>query len=131
MKKTYPLFPGWFRILFAVVMLACCVTICVCVVDMPRLEQEITELTTSLETSRQREAKQQAEYDEVAALLPPAQSQLAEIQPVADAAKAEADELRSQRDMLREAETAMTAELNTLNTGIANTTYALEVLSAR
>ena len=33
--------------------------------------------------------------------------------------------------MLREAETAMTSELNTLQTGIANTTYALEVLSAR
>lgn len=129
MKTIQNRLPGWFRILFVVVMLACCVAICVCVVDQPRLQQEITELETSLSTSIEREKKQTAEFDEVSAQLPPVLEELAAIQPVADEAKAEADALRGERDMLREAETAMTSELESLTTGIANLEHALEVLS--
>ena len=129
MRNDFARLPGWFKMMFAVVMITCVGIICICMVDQPRLETEIAELKTSIETSIQREEKQQAEYDAVAAKLPGVQEELAAIQPVADAAKAEADQLRADRDALRVAQTAMTTELGTLETGITNLQNALAILA--
>ena len=129
MRNEFARLPGWFKMMFAVVMLACVGIICICLVDQPRLETEIAELKTSIETSIQREEKQQAEYDAVAEKLPGAQEELAEIQPVADAARAEADALRATRDSLRDDEAVMQAEKEMLTTGIDNLHNALEVLA--
>lgn len=54
-----------------------------------------------LDTSRQREKKQQYEYDQVVEALPLARDELARLQPQADAAKAEEKLLREQRKALR------------------------------
>ena len=129
MHNDFARLPGWFKMMFAIVMLTCVGIICICMVDQPRLQTEIAELKTSIETSVQREVKQQAEYDAVAAKLPAAQEELAALQPVADAAKAEADELRTTRDSLRDEQTVKTAELDMLETGITNLKNALDVLS--
>ena len=121
--------PGWFKVVFAVVLLLCLSIVCLCTVDQPRLETELAELTASLDTSRQREAKQQAEYDEVAAQLPVTQAELAKIQPEADAVRANLEALKNQRDELREQETALENELETLTNGNATLEAALALLN--
>lgn len=121
--------PGWFKAVFAIVLLLCLSIVCLCTVDQPRLETELTELTASLDTSRQREAKQQAEYDEVAAQLPVTQAELAKIQPEADAVRATLDALKAERDALREQETALENELEALTNGNATLEAALKLLN--
>lgn len=62
-----------------------------------RLEEAKSELATSL----QREKKQQYEYDEVIADLPLVRTELAEVQPLADALTAETDALKEEKKQLK------------------------------
>ena len=121
--------PGWFKVVFAVVLLLCLSIVCLCTVDQPRLQNELTELTASLETSRQREEKQQVEYDAVAAQLPITRAELAEIQPEADSVRATLEALKAERDALREQETALENELAVLTDGNATLEAALALLT--
>ena len=92
---------GKARAFFVVVMLAFCCTACWYALSTVSLRAENVDLTTKLTTSRQRETKQQLEYDAVSVELPQTQAELAEAQPLADAAKARENELRAQRKQLR------------------------------
>ena len=94
MTKTFALF-------FTVVMLAICGYVLAQGFSVDRLDQQIVHERTDLNTNRQRERKQQVEYDRAAAELPENQKRLAEIKPEAEAAKATETELRSQRKQLR------------------------------
>ena len=110
--------PGWFRAVFVTVMLALCIVACWYCLSVTSLKAQRTELEMMLDTSRQREVKQQVEYDAVSAELPQVQEELAAIQPEADAAKAIETDLRSQRKQLRSevaATTAVVEQLRTVN----------------
>lgn len=113
--------PVWFRALFVAVMLLVCALLAFFAVDQVRLRAQIADLTISLETSRGREARQNHEYDEVVAALPEVKAELERVQPLADAAKAQENELRQQRKDIRaeiaglqEQIDAAQAELDTL-----------------
>lgn len=86
---------------FTAVMLVVCALIAWWAVAQYGLRAEIADLTLKLETSRQREVKQQTEYDEVTAALPLAQERLAALQPESDSAVAQEAELRTRRAALR------------------------------
>ncbi|MCH5287233.1 MAG: hypothetical protein J1E43_07410 [Christensenellaceae bacterium] len=113
--------PGWFRVLFVAAMLLVCALLAFFAVEQVRLRAQIDDLTLSLETSRGREARQNHEYDEAMAALPGARAELERVQPLAEAAKAEEQELRQQRKDIRaenaalqEQVTAAQAELDAL-----------------
>ena len=61
--------PGWFKALFVVMMLIVCGTVTWWAVTQYDLHTQAAELALKLDTSRQRERKQQVEYDEVVAAL--------------------------------------------------------------
>ena len=103
---------GCFRGLFVTVMLIVCVLVAVFAVDQVRLRAQIADLTLSLETSRGREARQSHEYDEAVAALPLAQEELARVEPLAEAAKAEEKELRQQRKDIRAENAALQEQIN-------------------
>lgn len=92
---------GWFRALFTIIMLALCCTACWYCLSTTSLNATMTDLETKFTTSRQRETKQQMEYDAVCVALPDAKAALAALQPQADAAKSVENELRAQRKQLR------------------------------
>lgn len=92
---------GWFRALFIVVMLFTCAVLCWYAAAQYTLRFQVADLTLSLETSRQREVKQQYEYDQVSAQLPLVQAQVEELEPQAAQAKAREAELRARRKALR------------------------------
>lgn len=93
--------PKGLKVGFTAAMLIVCVLVAWWAVAQYGLRAEIADLTLKLETSRQREVKQQTEYDEVTAALPLAQEKLRELQPESDAAVQQAQELRAQRASLR------------------------------
>lgn len=102
---------GWFRALFVAAMLLICALLAFFAVDQVRLRAEIADLTISLDTSRGREARQKHEYDAVVAALPAARAELERVQPLADAAKAEENELRQQRKDIRAENAALQAQI--------------------
>lgn len=93
--------PGWFAALFVTVMLAVCAVIAFCTVEQYQLRFEVADLTLSLDTSRQRERKQEYEYNEVIAALPLVQAELEATQPLADEAVAAVNDLKARRKALR------------------------------
>ena len=93
--------PGWFAALFVTVMLAVCAVIAFCTVEQYQLRFEMADLTLSLDTSRQRERKQEYEYNEVIAALPLVQAELEATQPLADEAVAAVNDLKARRKALR------------------------------
>lgn len=100
--------PGWFRGLFVVVMLGVCGVIAFCAVEQVSLRFQVDDLTRSLDTSRQRERKQQYEYEQVVADLPATQQELDEAAPLAELALATVTDLKAQRTALREDSAALT-----------------------
>ena len=62
--------PGWFKAAFAAVMLAACAVLCWFAPTQYTLRFQRDDLTLSLDTSRQREAKQRHEYAQVESALP-------------------------------------------------------------
>ena len=102
---------GFFRGLFVTAMLIVCVLLAAFAVDQVRLRARIDDLTLSLETSRGREARQNHEYDAAVAALPQAQAELERVAPLAEAAKAEEQELRQQRKDLRAENAALQEQI--------------------
>ena len=104
--------PGWFKAAFAAVMLAACAVLCWFAPSQYTLRFQRNDLTLSLETSRQREAKQRYEYAQVEAALPETARLLEETQPLAaKAAEAEAA-LRARRKALREENARLEEQLS-------------------
>ena len=91
---------GLARILIAV-MAVFCLIMALFLLLRGRLDFQMEDLSLSLETSRGRERKQQAEYDEVTAQLPLTRAELEEAQPLADAAAEEVRGLKEERKRLR------------------------------
>lgn len=88
--------------LAAIALLAVVCVLAYLAVSQTMLQAQLTEAKQSLETNRQRKAKQEYEFAEVQKALPLARAELAEKQPLADAAKAEDNALRAERKQLRE-----------------------------
>jgi peptidoglycan hydrolase CwlO-like protein len=95
-RKNSPL-PAAFRALAVAVLLAACGVIVWSALRQSDLNRVLPDLQTQLSTSRGRERKQQAEYDEVSAALPQVEKELAEVQPQADAAAEREEALRAER----------------------------------
>lgn len=115
---------GLFRALFVAVMLIVCVLLAGFAVNQVRLRAQIADLTLSLETSRGREARQNHEYDEAITALPEVRAELARVEPLAEAAKAEEKVLRQQRKDIR-------AEIAALEKQIEAAQTTLDELTAQ
>lgn len=102
---------GWFRALFTAVMLFVCGVIAFCTVEQVGLRAQVEDLTRSLNTSRQRERKQQYEYDQVTAALPEAQAELEKTRPLAETAQATVTDLKAQRKQLRSEKAELETQL--------------------
>lgn len=111
--------PGWFRALLVAVLFFTCAVLCWYAASQYELRFQIADLSLSLDTSRQREVKQQYEYDQVVAQLPLTQAEVAEKEPLAAAAQAVEKELRTQRKALRAESTALADQLETLQAEVA------------
>ena len=103
--------PKWFARVFTIVMVLACVATAWYAYQHEKLNFALEDVRVSLETSRARERKQQYEYDQVAEALPKAREELDEIQPKADAAKAEENALRETRKSLRAVQGELTDTL--------------------
>lgn len=93
--------PGWFKSVFVTVMFLTCAVLAWFAASQYELRFQVADLTLSLDTSRQREVKQQYEYNQVAAELPVVLAQVAEMEPLAAAAVVTETDLRAQRKALR------------------------------
>lgn len=111
--------PGWFAALFVTVMLAVCAVIAFCTVEQYQLRFEVADLTLSLDTSRQRERKQEYEYNEVIAALPLVQAELEATQPLADEAVAAVNDLKARRKALRAENAELEEQLAALQAEVA------------
>lgn len=103
--------PGWFRAVFVTVMFLTCTVLCWYAVSQYDLRFQINDLTLSLDTSHQRTAKQQYEYEQVIAQLPVVQEQVTQMEPQAAAIQAVEKDLRAQRKALRAENEALTQAL--------------------
>jgi len=112
--------PGWFRAVFVTVMLITCATLCWYAASQYQLRFQVADLSLSLDTSRQREAKQQYEYNQVVAELPLVEAQVAQLEPQAAAAQAIEKELRAQRKALRAENAELSKQLEALQAEVAN-----------
>lgn len=83
------------------------------------------DVSKSLETSRQREVKQQYEYDRAFAAIPLVEEELTIYQPQAEAMLQEVDDLRTQRNACRTANAQLTEELTAMQGEIEQTSAAL------
>ena len=120
--------PGWFCAVFVLVMLAVCCVIAFCAVEQVSLRFQAEDVTRSLDTSRQRERKQQYEYDQVTVDLPAAQAELDAAQPMADAALAAVADLKAQRTTPREENAALTQQLEAAQAEAQQAQARLEAL---
>lgn len=111
MSKGYP---GWFRCLFSLVMLAVCAVFAAQLIHRYQAEEQNAQLHYDIELTQKRLAKQQAEYDEYLAELPLVEAELAEVAPLAEAEAARVAELKAQRNALREENAALAAQLAAL-----------------
>lgn len=102
---------GWLRAVFVAVMFFTCAVVCWYAVEQYSLRFQIADLTLSLDTSQQREVKQQYEYDQVVAELPVTQAEVARMEPLAAAAKAKETELRGVRKTLRAQSASLAQQL--------------------
>lgn len=112
--------PGWFRAVFVTVMLLTCAILCWYAASQYQLRFQVADLTLSLDTSRQREVKQQFEYDQVVAEIPLVQAQVAELEPQAAAAQAIEKDLRAQRKALRAENADLQKQLESLQAEVAD-----------
>ena len=103
--------PGWLRAAFVAVMLMLTALLAWYAPVQYQLRFQLEDVALSLDTSRQREARQQYEYDAAAEALPLAQAELDETLPLTQAAQAREQELRSQRKALRTEATDLADQL--------------------
>ena len=107
-------YPRWFRLFFALVMLAMCAIFVTQLISQRQAAEQIVLLQESIELQEKRLAKQQAEYDQYLAELPLVQAELEKNAPLAQAEAARVTELKAQRTTLREENAALAAELAAL-----------------
>ena len=98
-------------ILVVTALLLCSATVAACIFHESAMVTKIADVQTNLNAVQGRLRKQQAEYAEYLAALPPVELELAAIQPQADEAYAREQALRQQRKELRAENAALTAEL--------------------
>ncbi len=122
--------PKWFARLFAVLMVIACGLTAWYAYQHEKLTFAIEDVRVSLETSQARERKQQYEYDEVTKALPEAQKELEEIQPKADAAKAEESTLRDQRKALRSSNTDLNEQVTAADARVSEQSAAFQMAVA-
>ena len=103
--------PMWYRLLFSQVMLSESDDDANCTVDDESLPYQVEDLTRSVDTSHQREKKQQYEYDQVVEKLPKTQEELDTVLPEAEAAQATVTDLKAQRKTLREEKKTLEAAI--------------------
>ncbi len=100
---------NWLIRVFVAVMLAFALLLAAWVPLRTQLDERLADTALSLETSQGRERRQTLEYNRVSTDLPAARARLAELQPQADAAAREVDELKERRRALREEKKALEA----------------------
>ncbi|MGN0746580.1 MAG: hypothetical protein ACI4ML_07890 [Aristaeellaceae bacterium] len=93
--------PGWLGAAFVAVMLGLAALLAWYAPAQYQLRFQLEDTALSLDTSRQREAKQQYEYGAVVEALPLARTELEETLPLTQAAQAREQALRDQRKALR------------------------------
>lgn len=101
MRASHQSGSGFFRGVFIAVMAAVCIMLAVFSVEQHGLRFQIEDLTLKLDTSRQREAKQTYEYNQVVEELPAEKARLEELAPIAEELAAREKELRQERKALR------------------------------
>ncbi|MBQ7304834.1 MAG: hypothetical protein IJW85_01360 [Clostridia bacterium] len=111
--------PGWFKAVFTAVMFLTCAVLAWFAASQYELRFQVADLTLSLDTSRQREVKQQYEYNQVSAELPVVLAQVADMEPLAAAAVATETDLRAQRKALRSENAALLEQAEALQAEVA------------
>ena len=106
-----------FVVVLTAVLLLCALFLIVYVPAMSWRQFQLEDTALSLDTSQGRERKQQYEYDEVTAALPETRAELAEVQPLADAAAAKVAELKARRKELRAEKKELEAAVAALEEG--------------
>ena len=113
------------RWIFILGMLAFCVFMAWHTWTVADLKFQVQDVSLSLDTSRQREKKQQYEYDQVVSAIPETEAELASVQPEADEAVQAVADLKAQRKELRAQRDTLAAELETAQTELAQAQEAL------
>lgn len=103
--------PRWFLAVFTVVMLFVVAELFLLIPQQAELRFQIDDLALSLETSRQREAKQLYEYDQVAEALPLTRAELDAALPLTQQAAEQEQALRTRRKELRAQQSELNAQL--------------------
>jgi len=101
--------PGLTGAIAIAALLLFCAAMAVFTVMRGELDFQLDDTARSLETSRGRERKQQAEYDEAAAAIPQVREELEEVRPLAQEAKENVKKLKEERKRLREENAKSTA----------------------
>lgn len=101
-------------ILFLITMFVCVLFLIIYVPLYAGLRASLDDTALQLETSIGRERKQQSEYDEVIAAIPPVKEELSEKQPIADDASAQAAALKAERKSLRAEKADLEEQLNVI-----------------
>ena len=99
----------WLIRLFGAGMLAFALLMAAWVPLRADMDFRLADTALSLETSRGRERRQTMEYNQVKTDLPAAQAALSELQPQADAAAGEVQDLKDRRKELRDEKKALEA----------------------
>ena len=99
------------RWIFIIGMLAFCLFLAWHTWTVYGLRFQVEDLAVTLETNSQRVLKQQYEYDQAAAAIPETQAELALVQPESDAIVQAVDELKEERQQLRQQRDDLALEL--------------------
>lgn len=122
--------PGWFRLAFVIVMLACCFFVVTSLIDQSDLQAQIDEKQSQLTASQERTKKLVYETEQAIAALPDVEAKIEELRPDAEAAMAREQELRDQRDALRDQLSTVELDQTEDQTVIDALESALDILQA-
>ena len=89
-------------VVFSVVMLICVLFLVWYLPAVSKLRFSIQDVQISLEMSQGQERKQQYEYDNTVSAIPEADAELERLMPLANAAEKEVDDLKLERNALRD-----------------------------
>lgn len=120
--------PRWFLAVFTVVMLILVAELFLFIPEQAELLFKIDDLTLSLDTSRQREAKQLYEYDQVVTALPQTRAELDAALPLAQQAAEREQSLRTQRKELRALQSELNAQLEAATASTTDLQAQLDTL---
>ena len=122
--------PGWFRLAFVIVMLACCFFVVTSLIDQSDLQAQIDEKQSQLTASQERTKQLVYETEQAIAALPDVEAKIEELRPDAEAAMALEQELRDQRDALRDQLSTVELDQTEDQTVIDALESALDILQA-